>query len=234
MNAGQDPHLAVDGSRENSPEGEPDLTPLFLFSVLTTLLRVDALVPNPPAASPTSSDGLSHLPCVPPLHRAALLCSPHEPFSDRSTTMLSARLYLLDAISRLVARHHEQDQLAALSAARTRHQIREATFAAEHNKFRHLENRLREVERKADEDARRTGDRASRDRLMRERVSALEDEVDRLSLGARRTRAAGGVGTLSGAVPSFHWRSATAAAAFVLGVAVGVALATAGGSSSRM
>ncbi|GAA5864815.1 hypothetical protein JCM3774_004238 [Rhodotorula dairenensis] len=219
----------VDGSLEITSAGDSDLTPLFLFTTLTTLLRLGDLLPTTPAASSTSSDTLSHLPTVPALHRAALLAPSSQPLSDRSTTMLSARLYLLDAVSRLVVQQYEQHQLAALSAVRTRQQIREATLAAERNKFGSLESRMSKLEQRMDDDARRNSDRASRDRLMRDRVRALEDEVDRLSLGARRAQIAE-ANTALGRVGAIgvDWRYA-AAAAFVLGVAVGTAFATAGG-----
>ncbi|GAA5977735.1 hypothetical protein JCM10908_005075 [Rhodotorula pacifica] len=207
-----------------------DLTPFFLFTTLATLLRVEKVLPAA-SGGQIAADTLSHLPSVPPLHRAALLDISGPYFSTgASYTPLSARLYLLDALSRLVAHQYEQVQLAAAHAAQTRRQIREATLAAEHAKFGELQARLAEVETRLAEEAQRKKERAGRDRLVRERLQALEEEVDRLSLLARRTRSSEAPSMSGREIVQVDWRYALGAG-LVLGVAIGVALA-AGGSGA--
>ncbi|GAA5970469.1 hypothetical protein JCM8115_004424 [Rhodotorula mucilaginosa] len=213
-----------------------DLTPLFLYTTLTHLLQLETLIPLV-SSDQTPPDTLAHLPSIPPLHRAALLHISSSPSlsslsvnSSSSTT--AARLYLLDAITRLVAHHYRQHALESLAAVRTRHRIREALLVAEQVKFGDLQARLDQVEARLEEDANRQRERASRDRLIRERVKALEEEVDRLALGAPRNAA--NVGSLvthfgGGGVDTRSAVMMVAAAAFVLGVAIGIALANAAG-----
>ena len=216
---------------ENSSSS--DLTPLFLYTTLTHLLQLEALIPTLPSDQ-SAPDTLAHLPSVPPLHRAALLhMSSYRSLSSLSgNCSTSARLYLLDAITRLVAHQYRQHALESLAAARTRHQIREALLVAEQAKFGDLQARLGQAEARLEEDANRQRERATRDRLIRERVKALEEEVDRLALGAPRNAAnVGSLVTPFGA-GGVDMRSAVlmaAAAAFVLGVAIGIALANAAG-----
>lgn len=226
---------------ETSPSS--DLTPLFLYTTLTHLLQLEALIPLVSSAQPPP-DTLAHLPSVPPLHRAALLhMSSYRSLSSLSVNCStpSARLYLLDAVTRLVAHQYRLHALESLAAARTRHQIREALLVAEQAKFGDLQDRLGQVEARIEDDANRQRERASRDRLIRERVKALEEEVDRLALGAPRNAA--NVGSLvtpfgGGGVDMRSAVMMVAAAAFVLGVAIGIALANAagggGGGPGRM
>jgi hypothetical protein len=220
----------------DTDETSSDLTPLFLYTTLTHLLGLETLIPAVSSEQP-ALDTLAHLPSIPPLHRAALLHISSSPSlsslsvnSSSSTT--AARLYLLDAITRLVAHHYRQHALESLAAVRTRHQIREALLVAEQAKFGDLQARLDQVEARFEEDANRQRDRATRDRLIRERVKALEEEVDRLALGAPRNAA--NVGSLAtpfggGGVDTRSAVMMVAAAAFVLGVAIGIALANAAG-----
>lgn len=196
-----------------APSHEPDLVPLFLYTFLTSLVDLERLVPDP-AASTTSPDFRAHLPSIAPLSRVAMLDLSHPGGLD-AATLVSARLYLLDALSRLVLHHYHRAQLSALDASRLDRAREEEALRAEQAKFGELQGRVRELERRVEGEA----------RWKEEQLAVIEEEVERLATAA--TRACEGCRRREGFLGGGEWRlaAAAAAAAFAVGLVLGFGLA---------
>ncbi|GAA6022362.1 hypothetical protein JCM8202_000877 [Rhodotorula sphaerocarpa] len=196
-----------------APSHEPDLVPLFLYTFLTSLVDLERLVPDP-AASTTSPDFRAHLPSIAPLSRVAMLDLSHPGGLD-AATLSSARLYLLDALSRLVLHHYHRAQLSGLDASRLDRAREEEALRAEQAKFGELQGRVRELERRVEGEA----------RWKEEQLAVIEEEVERLATAA--TRACEGCRRREGFLGGGEWRlaAAAAAAAFAVGLVLGFGLA---------
>ncbi|GAA6037313.1 hypothetical protein JCM8097_008505 [Rhodosporidiobolus ruineniae] len=244
---------------DTAGDEEEDLAPFFAFTTLTSLLALLALLPSTPSSSTTlpsrPPQHLSHLPSpVPSLSRAALLPTPSNPSPLSASPALkrAATLYLLDALSRLVAHSLGEAQLAELGGkkrARDKALRAEEKQEKEEGEWRDaLEARLSGVEEAlaaraeggrggaalaatANPAAATVAESAEVKRLRRD-LRRLEGVVARLGASCTSTSGEGGsISTAGGAKGGWaSWISEeklplVLVGVFVLGLAVGVGLA---------
>ncbi|POY70931.1 hypothetical protein BMF94_6109 [Rhodotorula taiwanensis] len=218
VNKGDQPEFCRDDSSYGDPPGR-GLTRLFLYDVLASLTTGDGtgdeLSRKPPV------DTLSYLPSLPPLHRVSMIDE------SSSSPKTSDRLYLLDAMSRLVARQHLDAELLDVAAQEADKAAQEAARLAEAAKYGELHRRVVKLESVAENERRREKEQALRDLVGRERLDALEAELERLVL-ARQGRREALRSLVVGRSADRVWQMV--AAAFVAGIALGIGLALAGSS----
>jgi hypothetical protein len=248
-------YLESRGEKDEAEEGEQegwmspnrgekgdDLTPLFTFSTLTSLLHLRSLSPDeaspssPPSRAPTA---LTYLSPRLTLSRSSFL-PPSPPLSSSPTLKRTATLYLIDALSRLVADSHAEEQVKRIGEKRGERkkveEKRERREGDEREWREAFEERMRGLEKvvRLSETERGSG-RGENDevRRLRNEVRNLEVAVKRLSspsFSRSLTRQAAVSSSDAGGTRwvDTGWEGKTAAfvAVFVLGLAVGVGVAS--------